>query len=93
MKDLCDYNDAYIVFKGTFTVSRPNSNAYDKNLSAKNNAPLISCISKTYDTLTDNAEDLEILMPVHSLLEYNKNYSKTSGSLLVVFNHSFILIS
>ena len=31
-------------------------------------------------TLTDNAEDLDIVIPMYNLLEYNKNYRKTTGS-------------
>ena len=29
----------------------------------------------------DNAEDLDVVMPMYNLLEYNKNYRKTTGSL------------
>ena len=29
----------------------------------------------------ENAEDLDIVMPLHNLLEYNDNYSMTSESL------------
>ena len=79
--DLCDYSDAYIVVKGTITVTDPNSANYDKKLAFKNNAPFTSCISKINKTLTDNAEDLEILIPMNNLLEYSKNYRKTTGSL------------
>ena len=28
--DLCDFSDAYIVVKGTITVTNPDNNAYDK---------------------------------------------------------------
>ena len=28
--DLCDYSDAYIVFKGDITVTNPANDAYDK---------------------------------------------------------------
>ena len=38
---------------------------------------MLWCIKK-------NAEDLYILKPMYNLLEYSKNYSKTSGSL---WNH------
>ena len=31
--------------------------------------------------LIDNAKDLDIVMSMHNLIEYSKNYSKTSGSL------------
>ena len=45
------------------------------------NAPFISCISKINGELVENAEDLDIVMPMYNLLEYSKNYEKTSGSL------------
>ena len=62
--DLCDFRDAYIVIKGTITVINRDNNAYDKKVAFKNNAPLISCISETNNTLIDNAEDLDIVMPM-----------------------------
>ena len=46
-----------------------------------NNAPFISCISKINGVLFENAEDLDIVMPMYNLLECSKNYSKTSASL------------
>ena len=49
--DLRDYSDAYIVVKGTITVTDPDNNAYDKKLTFKSNAPFISCISKINNTL------------------------------------------
>ena len=79
--DLCDDSDAYILVKGTINVTDPNNNAYDKKLAFKNNAPFISCISKINNTLIDNAEDLDIVMLMYNLIEYGKNYSKTSGTL------------
>ena len=33
------------------------------------------------DTPIENAEDLDIVMPMYNLLEYSKNYSMTFGSL------------
>ena len=77
--DLCDYSDAYIVVVGTITVSRANEDAYDKKLTFKNNAPFICCTTEINTTLIDNAED--IIMPIYNLIEYSKNYSKTSGGL------------
>ena len=52
-----------------------------KNVALKNNAPFISCISKNNSTLIDNAEYLDIFMPMYNLLEYSQNYSMTPGSL------------
>ena len=67
--------------QGKITVTEPNLTQYDKKLAFKNNASFISCISTINNTLIDNAEYLDILMPIYNLLEYNKNYSRTSGSL------------
>ena len=103
--DLSDFNDAYIVVKGTITVakklftaddleapnnSEANANATntaidiafgEKKLVFKNNAPFINCISKINGVQIDNAEDLDVVMPMYNLLEYSKNYRKTTGSL------------
>ena len=79
--DLCDFSDAYIVVEGTIIVADSNDANYNKKLAFKNNAPFISCISKINNTLIDNAEDLDIVMTMYNLIEYGKNYSKTTGSL------------
>ena len=71
--DLCDYSDAYIVVGGTIAVTRPNNNAYAKKLAFKNNTQSNSCIIKINNTIIDNAEDLDIVMPMYNLFEYRKN--------------------
>ena len=53
----------------------------NKEVAFENNAPFISHISKTNGDKIDNAEDLDVLLPIYSLLEYSKNYIKTTGSL------------
>ena len=59
-----------------------NNNAFgEKKLVFKNNAPFINCILKINGVQIDNAEDLDIVIPVYNLLEYSKNYKKTTGSL------------
>ena len=48
----------------------------------KNNAPLITCISKINGVQIDNAEeDLDVVMLMYNLLEYSKNYRKTTRDL------------
>ena len=80
--DLCDYNDAYIVVKGIVTVRERNKvDIENRFLSFKNNAPFTSGISKINNTFTDNAEDLDIVISMYNLIEYSKNYSKTSDTL------------
>ena len=59
-----------------------NDNAFgEKKLVFKNNAPFINCVSKINGVKIDNAEDLDFVMPMYNLLEYSKNYRKTTGSL------------
>ena len=78
--DLYDQSNACIILKRTVTVEGTNdANKRNKKLTFKNNAPFRSCISKINNTLIDNAEDLDIVMPTYNLLEYNDNYSVTSG--------------
>ena len=47
----------------------------------KNCAPFTNYISKINDTQIDDAEYIDIVMPMYNLIEYSDNYSKTSGSL------------
>ena len=80
--DLCYFNDAYIVLKGEITVAGgSNSSRKNRPLAFKNDGPFIGCISKINNKLIDNAEDLDVAMPMYNLLEYSKNYSKTTVSL------------
>ena len=73
--DLCDYADAYILVNGTITV------AINIPLILKNNAPFVSCITRINNELIEDADDLDIVMPMYNLLEYSKKNRKTIGSL------------
>ena len=87
--NLCEYSDAHILVKGTITVTAlgANNGANDirdkKNrpLILNNNAPFVSRITKTNGELIEDADDLDIVMPMYNLLEYSKNNRKTIGSL------------
>ena len=77
--DLCNFS---VVVEGTITLEGDNNaNKRNENLAFKNNAPFINCISKVNGVKTENAEDLDFVMPMYNLLEYSKNYRKTTGSL------------
>ena len=67
--DLCDFSDAYIVIKGTITVTDPDNSKRNKAVEFKNNAPFINCISKISGVQTDNAEDLDFVTPMYNSLE------------------------
>ena len=79
--DLCDFSDVYIVVKGVIAVADPNDAKRNKSVAFKNNFPFINCISKINRVQIDNAEDLDVIMPMYTLLEYSKNYRKTTGNL------------
>ena len=87
--DLCDYSDAYILVKGKITVTAPGINNDADNIGdkrnrpviLKNNAPFVSCITRINGELIEDADDLDIVMPMSNLLEYSKNYRRTIGSL------------
>ena len=86
---LCDFSHAYIVVEGDITLEGDNDdNKQNKNLAFKNNAPLINCISKINGVKIDNAEDLDVVMPMYNLLEYIKNYRKTVGSWWNYYRHN-----
>ena len=87
--NLCDYSDAYILVNGTITVTAlgANNGAYNirdkKNrpLILKSNAPFVSCITRINVELIEDTDYLDIVIPMYNLLEYSKNYRKTTGSL------------
>ena len=80
--DMCDCSDAYIVVKRRITVEDTNyDNTNNKKLSFKNNALFRSSISKIGNIFIDNAEGLDVVMPMYNLLECSENCSMTSESL------------
>ena len=80
--DLCDYADAYILVNGTITVAgNQPSDRQNRPLILKNNALFVSCITRINNELIEDADDLDIVMPMSNLVEYSKNYRKTIGSL------------
>ena len=83
---LCDYSDAYILVKGTISVTNTAAagaaaNNINKKVIFKNCAPFTNCISEINNTQIDNAKDIDIVMPIYNLIEYSDNYAKTTGSL------------
>ena len=52
-----------------------------KGISFKNNAQFINFILKINEALIDNAKDSDVATPMQNLLEYSKNYRKTTESL------------
>ena len=89
---LCDYSDAYILVKGNITVNNTAAdgaaaNNTNKKVIFKNCAPFTNWISKINNTQIDNAEYIDIVIPMYNLIEYSDNYSKISGRLWKYFKN------
>ena len=84
--NLCDYSDAYILFKATITVlnkaaaSAAVSNT-NKKVIFKNCALFTNCLIEINNIQIDDAQDIDIGMPMYNLIECSDAYSKTSGGL------------
>ena len=80
--DLCDFSDAYIVVKRDIILTKADRRGFidtrNRFLAFKNNAPFTNCISKINNVLIDNAEDLDLVMPMYNLRECSENYQKTT---------------
>ena len=51
-------------------------------VSFKNCAPFSKCTTKIDGTTIDDAEDLDLAMPMYNLIEYSSNYSEVYGFIL-----------
>ena len=75
---LCDYSDAYILVTGNINVTGGDNNT---KVVFKNCAPFEKCRTEINGTFVDDAQHINIAMPMYNLIEYSDNYSDTSGSL------------
>ena len=71
MSNLCDYADAYILVKGNITITEARDNdavkwldERNKGVIFKNCAPFTTCIRKINNTDINNAQDIDIVMPM-----------------------------
>ena len=83
---LYDYSDAYILVKGTITVANTATagaaaNNGGKKVRFENCQPFTSCISRINNTQIDDVQYIDVVMPMHNLIEYTDNCSKISRIL------------
>ena len=83
---LCGYSDSYILVSGTITVedsSAEGAEANNTNIQVvfKNCTPFTNCISEINNRQTDNAKDIDVVIPMYNVIEYSDIYSKTLGRL------------
>ena len=97
---LCDYSDAYILVKGTITVNNTAAqgaaaNNTNKKVIFKNCAPFTNCISEINNTQIDNAQDIDIVMPMYNLIEYSDNYAKKQevyGNIVKIYQLEMLMM-
>ena len=80
---LCDYSDAYTLVKGTIivvnkAVASVATNNVNKRVIFRHCVPFTDCIREVNNAQVFNAENIDVVMPVHNLIEHSDNYSKTS---------------
>ena len=71
-------SDAYILVKGTIIITgagndaatRPADQRY-KGVTFKNCASFTKCISRINNSEIDNAKDIDIVMPMYNLIEFD----------------------
>ena len=65
--NLFNYNDAYILVRGDVTITRHQVT----QVAFTNDELFIKCITKIDETKIDEAEDLDLVMPIYNLIECN----------------------
>ena len=64
---VCDYSDAYILVTGNITVTGGDANT---KVAFKNCAPFEKCCTEINETFVDDAQHINIAMPMYNLIEY-----------------------
>ena len=72
---LCDYSDAYILVTGNIAVVNGDDNT---KFAFRNCAPFRKCRTEINKTFIDEAEHINITMPMYNLIQYSDNCSDTS---------------
>ena len=76
--NLCDYSDAYIIVTGGINVADV---AAKTNVAFKNCALFTRCVTHINNEHVETAENLDIITPMHNLIEYSDSYADSFGSL------------
>ena len=85
--DLYGFSDAYIVLKGTITVTEPNGVKRNRSIAFKNNAPSINCISKincvqNLPNIRQILQEILIMFVMVKMVMMKKNLVKMKLKLL-----------
>ena len=94
---LCDYADAYILAKGTITITgagnddaTKQADERSKGVTFKNCAPFTKCVSGINNTVIDTAQGIDIVMPMYNLIivliiqKHQEVYGNTINMILMI---------
>ena len=77
---LCDYSDAYIMVSGSITIIGVGADDAAKRLDERNKGvifknctPFTDCISGISNTQIDNGKYIDVVMPMHNIIECINN--------------------
>ena len=84
---ICDYSDAHILVTGNINITGGNNNT---KVAFKNCSPFRKCRTEINETFINDADFINITMPMYNLIECSNNYSDTSGSLWQFIRHEII---
>ena len=89
---LCDYTGANILVNGTITITGAGNDdaakqldERNKGVTFKNCAPFTKCINRINNTDIDNAQDIDIVMPMYNLLSIviiNQKHQEVYGNTI-----------
>ena len=84
---LCDYSNAYILARGIIKVIGKGAtkvaianDGNNKQVIFKNCASFTDCTSEINNIQSDNAKDLDVVIPMPNLIKYSDNYATLAGS-------------
>ena len=69
---LCDYNDTYSLVRSHITIIGHQAT----HIAFKDCTPFTNFITKIDGTTIDDAEDLDLVMPMYNLIEYSSTFSE-----------------
>ena len=78
--NLCDFSRAYIKVMGKVKFT-DIPDARVAKYCFKNCAPFTTCRLSINNTVVDDANFLDVVMPMYNLLEYSDNFNKTTGTV------------
>ena len=66
----------YLIVKNSKVTGDHPRDGQNRPFILKNNAPFLSCITRINGELIEDADDLDIVMPMCNVLEYSKTIEK-----------------